>query len=129
MIGEADPSDSLQPDPTRFAIRRLHLEGPTCVLAVEGDLDLDSTERFKAELHRPLDSGCRRLVLDLSQVAFIDSSALGVLVGVNYERRLVAGEGLVLAGLRPSVLKVLEVNGLVGSFDATADVQSALARG
>jgi anti-sigma B factor antagonist len=125
----ADPSDSPPPGPASFVIRRQVREGRTCVLVFEGELDLDSAPRFKEELHQPLSPGCRRIVLDLAQITFIDSTALGVLVAVNYERRLVAGEGLVLAGLRPSVLKVLEVTGLVGSFDLTADVESALARG
>ncbi len=98
------------------------------MLAFEGELDLESAPRFKKELERPSGPDCRKVVLDLSQVTFIDSTSLGVLVGVNYERRLLAGEGLVLAGLRPSVLKVLEVTGLVGSFDITPDVESALAR-
>ncbi len=80
-------------------------------------------------MHEPLGADVRRIVLDLAQVTFIDSTALGVLVSVNYERRLVAGEGLVMAGVRPSVMKVLEVTGLVGSFDITADVETALSRG
>jgi anti-sigma B factor antagonist len=99
------------------------------VVTVAGELDIASADKFKTELNQPLGADCRKIVLDLSQVTFIDSTALGVLVGVNYERRLVAGEGLVMAGLQPSVLKVLEVTGLVGSFDITADVESALSRG
>lgn len=125
----AEPSDAPQPDSASFAVRRHILEGRICVLAVAGELDIASAPRFKQELQEPLGPGCRKIVLDLSQVPFIDSTALGVLVAVNYERRLMAGEGLVLAGLRPSVVKVLEVTGLVGTFDMTPDVQTALARG
>jgi anti-sigma B factor antagonist len=98
------------------------------VLAIEGELDVTSAPRFKEELHEPLGAGYRKIVLDLAQVTFIDSTALGVLVSLNYERRLVAGEGLVMAALRPSVLKVFEVTGLVSSFDITPDLETALAR-
>jgi anti-sigma B factor antagonist len=76
----------------------------------------------------PLGAGYTRLVLDLSEVTFIDSTALGVLVAINYERRLVSGTGLVMAGLRPGVLKVFEVTGLSGSFDIVDTVESALSR-
>ncbi len=125
-MSEADASEAPQPARSSFALRRHNPDQRTCVLAVEGELDIASAPRLKAELHEPIGAGYHRIVLDLSDVTFIDSTALGVLVGVNYERRLVAGEGLVMAGLRPSVLKVLEVTGLVGSFDIAPDVESAL---
>jgi anti-sigma B factor antagonist len=128
MSGE-DTSDSPQAGPNSFAMRRHDVDGGICVLAVEGELDIDSAAKFKEELNQPRAADCRKIVLDLSQVTFIDSTALGVLVGVNYERRLVAGDGLVMAGLQPGVLKVLEVTGLLGSFDITPDVESALGQG
>jgi anti-sigma B factor antagonist len=128
MTSGADASDSPEPDPASFAVRRHDLDRRTCVLAIKGELDIASAPQLKQELNEPLAAGCRRLVLDLAQVNFIDSTALGVLVSVNYERRLVAGEGLVMAGLRPSVLKVFEVTGLLSSFDTTSDVETALSR-
>ncbi len=44
-------------------------------------LDASVAEVFKGEVKEIIDSGARRLVVDLSQVEFMDSSGLGSLVG------------------------------------------------
>ncbi|MBE9125763.1 WecB/TagA/CpsF family glycosyltransferase [Coleofasciculus sp. LEGE 07092] len=53
----------------------------------------------------------KEIVLDFSQTKFIDSSAIGVLIS-NYKRTVERGIELLLRGVNPTVMAVLEMTGL-----------------
>ena len=80
------------------------------VLAPAGELDLATAPRLRElldEAHRPRAT----VVLDLSDVGFLDSSALAVVLGA--ERRLRATGGtLRLVHVPEAVLRVLRICGL-----------------
>lgn len=110
-----------------FAISRRDLEPGTTVVAVAGELDLASAPNLKWTLNDSIAKGARRLVLDMSPVTFIDSTALGVLVGV--QRNLRVGGRLALAGADrdPDVLNIFELTGLDSTFDMFSTIDEALA--
>jgi anti-sigma B factor antagonist len=86
-------------------------EGTQCVARLNGELDVSSSEGLRAELLQLLDDGCRTLVLDMSELALIDSTGLGVLVGVL--KRVLQHDGeLVLRSPRRSARKVFAITGL-----------------
>ena len=122
-----DSFDDSEPrrGPAVFAIDHRELDERTAVVAVEGDLDLASAPMLKRVLVERLNAGSTRLVIDLSRVRFIDSTALGVLVGVH--RKLGAGERLALAGAPTAVRRVIEVSGLAATFQIFPTVEPALA--
>lgn len=51
------------------------------VISVAGELDLDTAPRLKQKIADVLDQGVNRLVIDLGDVSYLDSSGLGVLLG------------------------------------------------
>jgi anti-sigma B factor antagonist len=107
-----------------FLITRRELARDTSLLSVEGDLDLASAPSLKralAELHS-VDS--RHVVVDLSGVSFIDSTALGVLVGA--QRSLDPGSRLAIACAEENVLRIFELTGLDGMFEIVPTLQDAL---
>jgi anti-sigma B factor antagonist len=112
-----------------FAISQREIDGRMCALTVEGELDLATAPRLKWALTDVLGAGCSQVVLDLSRVTFIDSTALGVLVGV--QRRLDAPARLAIVGAHSDVLRILELSGLDGMFDvfSTFDDARAYVRG
>lgn len=57
------------------------IDGTLRVLRFGGELDFDVAPAFKRSLISSIDAGDRQLVIDLSAVTFIDSTAIGVLVG------------------------------------------------
>jgi anti-sigma B factor antagonist len=59
---------------------QVHTEDDLCLISLDGELDLSSTEALDAELSRAEESSAGRIVLDLSGVEFIDSSGLELLV-------------------------------------------------
>jgi anti-sigma B factor antagonist len=111
--------------PAAFAIDHRELDERTAVVAVEGDLDLASAPMLKRVLVERLNAGSSRLVIDLSRVRFIDSTALGVLVGV--QRKLGADERLALAGAPTTVRRVIEVSGLAATLQIFPTLKPALA--
>jgi anti-sigma B factor antagonist len=114
------PSDS-----EAFAIGRRELDERTSVIAVDGDLDLSTAPQLKWMLLDALEEGHTQLVLDLSRTGFMDSTALGVLVGVN--RGLDTGR-LAIVCPRAQVLKIFELSGIDAAFAISATLDDALAR-
>jgi anti-anti-sigma factor len=69
---------------------------------------------------------CRRLVVDLSQVEFATSGALGKLITLH--RRLHRGDGkLVLCGIQGTLADILTTSRLMDYFHVAGDVESAVA--
>ena len=95
-------------------------DGDAATVVAEGEIDLASSPDLRSELQALLDGGVRTLVLDLSGVTFIDSSGLGVLVGV-LKRIEEEGDdgGLEIRGLTGPARKVFEITGLHEVFVIT----------
>ena len=79
---------------------------------IEGELDLSVASSFRAELEQKLDMNqARHLILDFSQVSFIDSSGLGVILG-RYKRLAEIGGTVQIIGVNEQIGKILELSGL-----------------
>lgn len=111
----------------KFAISRRDLEPGTTVVAVAGELDLASAPNLKWTLNDSITAGAKRLVLDMSKVSFIDSTALGVLVGVQRHLRLGARFALSGADSDEDVLNIFELTGLESTFEMFSTIDEALA--
>jgi anti-sigma B factor antagonist len=71
-------------------------------------------------------STSKKIVLDLSEVTYIDSGGLGTLVGC-YSTARSAGADIKLAGLGQRVRDVLQITKLVTVFEVYDSEQKALA--
>lgn len=80
----------------------------TAVLEVQAEsLDAATSKSFRSDIQERL-RGQKKVVLDLSKVAFIDSSGLGALI--SFLRQLsTSGGDLKLCGLRPPVRALFEL--------------------
>jgi anti-sigma B factor antagonist len=112
------------PGEVSFLITRKELAHDTSLLAVEGDLDLASAPSLKWALADAQAAESRHVVVDLSRVGFIDSTALGVLVGA--QRALDPGVRLAIACAEENVLRIFELTGLDGMFEIVPTLQDAL---
>ena len=91
--------------------------GPAVVVVeVVGDLDLASVARVRETLHDALSVKPEQLVVDLSRCAFVDASALAMLLDVH-RRAWRLGGVLTLRGCSPRVLRLLSLTGLRRVFD------------
>jgi anti-sigma B factor antagonist len=99
------------------------------VVAVRGELDLDSAPDLRSALIEAIDEHPgRQVVVDLEGVDFIDSAGLGVLVG-GLERARTRDGDLVLVATGRSVVRVLELTGLTRLFELHASRAAALGAG
>jgi anti-sigma B factor antagonist len=83
-------------------------------LVVSGDVDLAVHAAFEAEIAKAWD-GSSRLAIDLSQVTFLDSMGLRVLVQAR-QQAAENGSEFVLAGPSTPVLRVLDLAGVASIF-------------
>jgi anti-sigma B factor antagonist len=85
--------------------------GRYAVVALRGELDLAGAAGLRDRLRAACDEHEGRVVLDLSELAFIDSTGLSILVEYHDKTRS-AGGRLILLAPRPAVVKVLRITGL-----------------
>ena len=95
------------------------------VVALSGEVDIYTAPQFKECMLELLDAGVDRLVVDLSGVTFIDSTALGVLIG-GVRRVRTAGGAMALVVTSRSVERVLSITGLDRVFTIHATRAAAL---
>lgn len=87
-------------------------EGPRTILAVSGEVDLATAPTLRQRVVQAIDDGARQVVVDLSEVGFMDSTGLGVLIGGLKRLRQLDGNLIVVNPSDP-VRKILEVTGLL----------------
>ena len=87
-------------------------DGPRTTAALHGEFDMAATFTVEPALERLLDEpGLETLALDLSDLRFVDSTGVGVIVRLADETRE-RGIDLTIAPGPPEVQRVFEVSGL-----------------
>lgn len=81
------------------------------ILTVSGEVDLASSPELDAAIISSIDSGTTSVVIDLTDVSFMDSSGLGVIVR-GLKRCREADKELDLVITNERVLKVFGITGL-----------------
>jgi len=100
--------------------------GPVPVVALRGEVDFGSAPRLREALVKRAVDGDRHVVLDLSDVDFLDSTGLGVLVGALKRFRTVGGD-LYMVVTTHRIRAVFELTGLTAAFPVYDDRADAVA--
>ncbi|MFE2886804.1 STAS domain-containing protein [Streptomyces graminifolii] len=109
--------------PGRLSVRTDVVDG-TFVVALAGEIDHETGGSLREALDLP-NSVAPHAVIDLSQVTFMDSSGINILIAVH--RTLAeAGGWLRLAGATPPVLRIIQLVGIDGIITCHPTVQQAL---
>ena len=98
--------------------------GPVPVVSVVGEIDVATAPQLRDHLQARVASGSSTVAVNLLDVTFLDSTALGVLVGA-LKRCREAGGDLRLVIAEPRILKVFEITGLTEVFTICSSVDEA----
>lgn len=98
-----------------------HISQQTLTLYLTGELDMSNAEDLRTLIDRDIDrKRIRKVILDLSAVTFIDSSALGVILG-RYKKLLALNGKIQIANASPHIYRILSVSGLPSIIEFTSD--------
>ena len=86
-------------------------EGATTTVAVRGEIDLLTTVRLNRELESVADAAPEWLRIDLSQVTFMDTTGVAVLLKAR-RRALETGCRFTVKAASPTIQRLLEITGL-----------------
>lgn len=112
------PDSGLRVEPRR--------EGPAAILSVRGDVDAASAHVLREAVLGAIDDGPDVVVVDLTQVGYIDSVGLGTLV-VSLKRANEQQSRLRLVVTSPQIEKIFKITGLLSSFEIFHDLTAAAA--
>lgn len=100
--------------------------GRWALVSVTGELDVATAPRLRQEAVRLVSGGQVDVILDLGGVDFLDSTGLGVIIGILKRVRSHGGE-LVVVGLAPRVRKVFEMTRVIEILPTFDTVEHAVA--
>jgi anti-anti-sigma factor len=93
---------------------------PDAVITAGGELDLFTTRQLHERLQDAIEIGCRRVLIDLGTVSFVDASALHVLS--RFRTQLIDSDGsLRFVAWSPPFQRICQMTGLDATFGMTEE--------
>jgi anti-sigma B factor antagonist len=115
----------MDPVVPHFELSEESPDARTHVIKVRGEIHVSTAQEFSERLTAAIATGKTAVVLDLTEVEFIDSTGLSVLL--NGLRRVTRQRGrLALVCSNPTVLRLFEITRLDSTFDIFGDRAAAL---
>lgn len=103
------------------------LRDKTAIVYIKGEIDMYNATALKDRVVSIVDDdGPKCLVLDLQQVEYIDSTGLGILIGIR-RRMIEAGGEIRLVIVSPRMTRLFDVTGLSKVFGVYKDAEAAIA--
>jgi anti-sigma B factor antagonist len=98
---------------------------PDSHVTVRGELDLATAPQMSQTLQAEIEAGCRRMVIDLAGVTFVDATALSILAATH---RLLSERGgvMTISAYPPAFLRLCRATGLVERFGLTSEGRPAV---
>jgi anti-sigma B factor antagonist len=106
---------------------RSSVVGGWTVLSVEGEVDLYTAPAVREAAIGAMEAGADHLLLDLTEVPFMDSSGLGVIVACLKRLRELGGDLAVVSPPSSPPTKLLSLTGLDHAIPTHATVDEAVA--
>lgn len=96
--------------PTRFEIKQ-SVHGATAKFAISGELDMGTTAQLSESLDKQLANGATEVILDLSELEFMDSSGLRLLIDLHDRSRNETWSLKLIAPRQEAAVLVLRATG------------------
>lgn len=104
----------------------LEYKEDTMIVRLAGELDQHYASKLRTEIDTNVaNKGIHRIIFDFSNVGFMDSSGIGVIMG-RYRLMQSVGGKVCAFGISPRLDKLIEMSGIKRIISIHADEQSAL---
>ena len=101
------------------------IDETTSVIKLEGEVDVYTAPQLKQQIINMLDNNIIHIIVDLTDVEYLDSTALGVLIG-GLKRLRERDGSLDLVCPNPRIRRIFEITGLDRIFDIHQSGDDAL---
>jgi anti-sigma B factor antagonist len=101
------------------------LEDDILILSLAGDFDTTEVDNYDAEVQAAVDAGYVRILLDLANLQFVNSTALGAML-TSQKRAAQFGGGIAAVNAQPAVGRTLRLLGLDQKIALKGSVAEAL---
>ncbi len=95
------------------------------IFHVEGRLDSSSTPELEQRVLTSLEQGVKNLVLDFSELEYINSAGLRILV-MSYQRLHPLGGQVMVCGVRDYIAEIFDISGYNRVFSMYPDLHQAI---
>jgi anti-sigma B factor antagonist len=100
--------------------------GDTLVFRLRGSLDLATAPTVRAALTDATEDGSHHIIVDLTQLEFLDSTGLGVLIGAHRRAAERSGSLRLIVHDGP-ISRLLQITGLIAVFAVYHSLEDARA--
>jgi len=97
------------------------------IVHLKGELDQHSAVSLRINLDKKIMDGVSHLIFDLSELEFMDSSGIGIIIG-RYKNITALGGSASVAGAKPYVERILRMAALDRIIPIYSNVEDALLR-
>ena len=99
-------------------------EGDITVASIEGSLDTNTSKEAHDQLNKLVDEGKVKLLVDLTNLDYIASSGLRILLATSKKLKPLKGE-MRICGLNETVNEVFEISGFTMIFNVLKTIEEA----
>lgn len=99
--------------------------GDASILALKGRVDATTSNQVHERIMDEVEKGCKRMAIDFSEVSYVSSAGLRVLIYASKTLSKNSGT-LSICALNDNIKKIFEISGLSKLFHITEDVASGL---
>ena len=117
----------MPPDPAAMTLQADAIDAETTLFAIRGEITFFNVDGLGHQLTEALQGGARNLVVDLTEVAFIDSSGLSALLTASAAARERGGTVALVHGAQPpSIFRFRGVERLLALYESRAAALAGL---
>lgn len=95
------------------------------IFHVKGRVDTAASQELERRVLLGLDRGARYLVMDFSDLEYINSAGLRILV-MGYQRLHPSGGQVMVCGVRDYIAEIFDISGYDRIFSMHADIRQAM---
>lgn len=109
-----------------FMLLRFSKNDNTLIIYLNGELDHHTAENVRIKIDNKIEeTGVKNLILDFSDVNFMDSSGIGVVIG-RYRKVTAYGGKVAIVGLKPEIRRVFELSGMFKIIKEYKNLENAI---